>query len=78
MKNLKKDNSSLSLSFRFNKKIQSITKKFLDKKIKIKKDIYRYCLNRSKNDKLHQMIIFQTKIMLEKLRNTHLKIKVIT
>ena len=75
MKNFKIDNSSLTLSFRFNKKIQEITKKFLHKKIKIKKNLYRFCLNKSKNDKLHQMIIFQTKNYIGEIKKHPLKDK---
>ena len=61
MKLIKKDKSSLTPSYRFTKNIYKINKKFLENKKNKKKNLYRYCLNKSQNDKLHQMLIFQSK-----------------
>jgi cupin fold WbuC family metalloprotein len=56
-----KDTKSKSLSYRLKPSIHQIKKKnIILKSINNKESISRICLNSSKNDKLHQMIIFQT------------------
>jgi len=60
--NLIKDKNSLSLSYRMKPSIISVDKKkLIETSKKIKKKIFRICLNSSSKDKFHQMIVFQTK-----------------
>ncbi len=56
----KKDFSSISLSYRSKQNVYTLNNKFFKNKEAIKHKIFRFCLNKNKNDKLHQMLIFQT------------------
>lgn len=68
MKKFKKDISALSLSYRALINNYSLNNKFLDKNTKKRNILYRFCLNKSKKDKLHQMLIFQTKDYKDKIK----------
>ena len=66
---LLRDKKSKSLSFRIKPSIHLINKKKLKQINKLNKEpISRICLNGSKQDKFHQMIIFQTNKYLPEIK----------
>jgi len=68
MKLFKKDMSALSLSYRAISNNYNLDNKFVNINNKIKANLFRFCLNKSKNDKLHQMLIFQTNAYRDKIK----------